>query len=117
VLSARPATLIAHRRLVDRALEALLHEGYLTGLDDLATAVGASPHHLSRVFHGVTGTTLTAYRNRLRVRAVLADLQDGAENLRTLAAAYGFADQSHLIRVVRRHLGCTPSELRRLLRA
>jgi AraC-like DNA-binding protein len=53
----------------------------------------------------------------LRVRAVLSDLQDGAANLRALAAEYGFADQAHLTRVVRRQLGRSPSEVRRLVTA
>jgi AraC-like DNA-binding protein len=113
----RPATLVAHRRLADRAREALAAGQYTAGLDELAVLVDVSPHHLSRVFRQVTGETLTAYRNRLRVRAVLADLQDGAANLRTLAARYGFADQAHMTRVVRGQLGRLPSEVRRMLAA
>jgi AraC-like DNA-binding protein len=111
----RPATMLAHRRLVARAREALVAGGFAVGLDQLAALVGCSPHHLSRVFRQVTGETLTTYRNRLRVRAVLADLQDGADNLRTLAADYGFADQAHLTRVIRRQLGHPPGAVRRML--
>jgi AraC-like DNA-binding protein len=111
----RPATLMAHRRLIAHAREALVAGGFAVGLGQLAAAVGCSPHHLSRVFRQVTGETLTAYRNRLRVRAVLADLQDGADNLRTLAADYGFADQAHLTRVVRGQLGQPPGAVRRML--
>ncbi|MEH1129053.1 helix-turn-helix transcriptional regulator [Micromonospora sp. CPCC 206061] len=113
----RRETLVAHRRLADRAREALAAGQYTVGLDELAALVSTSPHHLSRVFRQVTGETLTAYRNRLRVRAVLSDLQDGAGNLRTLAARHGFADQAHLTRVVRRQLGHLPSEVRRMLAA
>jgi AraC-like DNA-binding protein len=111
----RAETIHAHRRLVDQAREALVRGRLAVGLEDLADAVGCSPHHLSRVFRRVTGEPLTAYRNRLRVRAVLSDLQDGASSLRVLAAEYGFADQAHLTRVVRRQLGRTPTELRRLV--
>ncbi len=111
----RAATLLAHRRLVDQARQALLAGRLAVGLDPLATAVGCSPHHLSRVFRLVTGESLSTYRNRLRVRAVLSDLQDGADSLRALAAEYGFADQAHLTRVVRRQLGRSPSEVRRLV--
>lgn len=113
----RAATVLAHRRLTDRAREALLAGRLSLGLDALAKAVGCSPHHLSRVFHQVTGEPLSTYRNRLRVRAVLSDLQDGAANLRALAHEYGFADQAHLTRVVRRQLGRSPSEVRRLVTA
>jgi AraC-like DNA-binding protein len=111
----RAETVLAHRRLVDRAREALVEGRLAVGLAELADTVACSPHHLSRVFRRVTGEPLTAYRNRLRVRAVLSDLQDGAACLRVLAAEYGFADQAHLTRVVRRQLGCTPTELRRLV--
>jgi transcriptional regulator GlxA family with amidase domain len=93
-----------------------LAAGYLTaGLEDLARLVACSPQHLSRVFRRVTGRSLTFYRNELRVRAVLGRLEVGDQGLRTLAAEYGFADQAHLTRVVRRHLRTTPAALRELL--
>ncbi|SDK10721.1 helix-turn-helix transcriptional regulator [Streptomyces indicus] len=104
-----------HQRLVADACEALA-AGSLTGsLDDLAGRIGSSPHHLSRVFRRVTGRTLTAYRNELRIRAVLEDLAAGRGGLRALSAAYEFADQAHLTRVMRRHVGETPSAVRELL--
>jgi AraC-like DNA-binding protein len=111
----RPSTAIAHRRLVADAREVLTDGRYTAGLTELAARVNCSPHHLSRIFRAVTGETLTEHRNRMRVRAVLGDLQDGADCLRILAARYGFADQSHLTRVVRRHLGRPPGTVKRLL--
>jgi AraC-like DNA-binding protein len=42
-------------------------------------------------------------------------MQDGAGGLADLATEHGFADHSHLDRVVRRHLGQRPSALRALL--
>lgn len=111
----RPVTAVAHRRLVADAREVLADGRYAYGLTEIAARVNCSPHHLSRLFRAVTGEPLTDYRNRMRIRAVLADLQDGADCLRTLAARYGFADQSHLTRVVRRHLGRPPSTVRELL--
>jgi AraC-like DNA-binding protein len=85
------------------------------GLTELARRLYCSPHHLSRVFRRVTGHTITFYRNELRVRAVLEDVSAGATNLRTLAAHYGFADQAHLGRVVRRHWHQSPAGLARIL--
>ena len=112
-----PATAaIAHRRLVAAACQAVAEPGFATGLDELASQLNCSPHHLSRVFHRVTGHPLTFYRNQLRVRAVLEDVQQGATNLRLLAGEYGFGDQAHMARVVRRHLGHTPSDMARVLR-
>ncbi|WP_418956432.1 helix-turn-helix domain-containing protein [Streptomyces tritici] len=114
---ARRSTERVHRRLV-RDTCAVLAGGVpalLLPLEDLARVVGVSPHHLSRVFRAVTGTTLTRYRNELRVRGVLHALEEGADGLRTLAAAYGFADQAHLTRTCRAHTGQVPSAVRRLL--
>jgi AraC-like DNA-binding protein len=107
----------AHRRLAVEATELLAVEGFSLGLDGIAGRLGCSPHHLSRVFRRVTGQTLTGYRNRVRVREVLADLQAGEGILRELAARYGFVDQAHMIRVVRRHAGDSPGTLQKMLRA
>jgi AraC-like DNA-binding protein len=114
---AKPATTTSHRRLVSEAREALSQGGLTLGLTELARRLCCSPHHLSRVFRRVTGHTVTFYRNELRVRAVLEDVAAGAANLRTLAAQYGFADQAHLGRVVRRHRHQTPGALARILAA
>lgn len=112
----RPATLAAHRRLADQARQVLVGSGFTLGLTDVARQVGCSPHHLSRVFQRVTGRSLTSYRNELRVRAVLHDLENGAApSLRAVAAEYGFTDQAHLTRVVREQVGESPARLRRLL--
>ncbi|MBO4162968.1 helix-turn-helix domain-containing protein [Micromonospora antibiotica] len=112
----RPATLAAHRRLADQARQVLAASGFTLGLTEVARLVGCSPHHLSRVFQRVTGRSLTAYRNELRVRAVLDLLgRSDPPRLVTIAAEYGFADQAHLSRVVRERVGHPPARLRRLL--
>lgn len=111
----RPSTESAHRRLVSAAREALSDGEFSLSLGAVARRVGCSPAHLSRVFRRTTGRSLTAYRNELRVRAVLRDLADGATSLRALAAAYGFADQAHLSRVAKAALGLAPSRARELL--
>ncbi|MEV4252513.1 helix-turn-helix domain-containing protein [Spirillospora sp. NPDC049652] len=112
------ATRSQHRRLAFRVQEAL-NSGHLTsGLEELAHLVGSSPKHLSTVFRRVTGRTITAYRNDLRVRAILEDLAQGrGAHLAELAADYGFADHAHLTRTLRRHLGECPSTLRDKLNA
>ncbi|HZM80902.1 MAG TPA: helix-turn-helix transcriptional regulator [Candidatus Limnocylindrales bacterium] len=113
----RGALRASHRRLVAQAAELMVTEGYGLGLEGIAGRLQCSPHHLSRVFHRVMGQTMSAYRNRARVRQVLADLEDGDLRLRDLAARYGFADQAHMIRVVRRHAGDSPGTLQKMLRA
>jgi AraC-like DNA-binding protein len=52
---------------------------------------------------------------RLRARAALGRLAGGEGDLARLAADVGFADQSHLCRVLRDETGHTPSALRQAL--
>jgi AraC-like DNA-binding protein len=115
VAAGRPATAAARRRLVADAREALAAGPGPDGLLELARLLGASPYHLSRVFHGETGMTLSGFRNRLRTRRALERLAAGEPDLARLAADLGFADHAHLTRTMREQLGHTPTELRRLL--
>jgi AraC-like DNA-binding protein len=84
-------------------------------LTSLAGLLGVSPYRLSRAFTGELGVSLTRYRNRIRVGRALDRIEQGADSLAVLAADLGFADQAHLCRTVRAHLGHTPTALRRLL--
>jgi AraC-like DNA-binding protein len=112
--SGRPASGRERRLLVEGAREALAAEPNLS-LPALARALAVSPHHLSRLFRSVTGHTISRHRMRLRARAALERLAGGERNLARLAAEIGFADQSHLCRVVRSETGSTPSALRNAL--
>jgi len=104
------------RSLVDAARAAILEDDpAAVGLLPLAEQLGVSPFRLSRAFPRELGVSLTHYRNRVRVGRVLDRLEQGEESLSILAADLGYADQAHLCRTVRRHVGCTPTALRRLL--
>jgi AraC-like DNA-binding protein len=116
VAAGRPATARARRALADGAREALAADPD-RGLPELARALGASPHHLSRVFRAATGRTVAGHRMALRARAALERLAGGEGDLARLAADAGFADQSHLTRVLRRETGTTPGALRDVLSA
>ncbi|MGZ0145587.1 helix-turn-helix domain-containing protein [Kribbella sp. WER1] len=85
------------------------------GLIPLANFLEASPYRLSRAFTRELGVSLTRYRNRVRVGRALDRLEAGESSLAGLAADLGFADQAHLTRTLRDHLGSTPAALRRLL--
>jgi AraC-like DNA-binding protein len=106
-----PARSVEAHPLIDE-VRALLHLNPSLDLGGLASAVGWSPWHLSRIFHRTTGSTLSAYRRRLRVRAALDELP-GSPDLAQLAARVGFADQAHMTRAVRAETGRTPAALRR----
>jgi AraC-like DNA-binding protein len=104
------------RRLVAAARDAIL-DGHPAsdGLLPLAELLGVSPYRLSRAFSREMGVSVTRYRNRVRVGRALDRLEGGERSLGVLAAELGFADQAHLCRTVREHLGHTPAALRRLL--
>jgi AraC-like DNA-binding protein len=110
----RPPTARARRLLVDRARELLAAEPGCP-LPKLARTLEVSPHHLSRVFHAATGHTISRHRMRLRARAALERIADGEHDLARLAADIGFADQSHLCRVLRAETGRSSSALRQAL--
>lgn len=116
VASGRPATAAARRVLADGVREALAADRERS-LPELAKELSVSPHHLSRVFHSLTGTTVSRHRMRLRVRDALERLAGGQRNLAQVAADVGFADESHLSRVIRRETGETPAALRQALRS
>jgi AraC-like DNA-binding protein len=80
-------------------------------LAELAALAGASRFALLRGFAREVGATPHAYlvgRRVLLARRLLAAGQSPAE----AAQGAGFADQSHLTRAFRRHLGTTPARYR-----
>jgi AraC-like DNA-binding protein len=111
VAAGRPATARARRALADGAREALAATPERS-LPELARTLAVSPHHLSRVFRALTGETIARHRMRLRTRSALERLAGGERDLARLAADLGFADQSHLHRVLRGETGRTPAALR-----
>lgn len=107
-----PAAIVAGARAAiladDPAAAALL---------PLAALLDVSPYTLSRAFTRELGISLTHYRNRVRVGRAMDRIEAGEPSLALLAADLGFADQAHLTRTIRRHLGHTPTALRHLLPA
>jgi len=81
---------------------------------EIASAVDVHPVHLSREFRCRFGQTVGEYLHKLRIRAACDALGDPDQPLSDVAAAVGFADQSHFCRVFKFHIGCSPSRFRRL---
>lgn len=82
-------------------------------LTQIARAVHCSPFHLARTFRGRTGTTLHAYRTRLRMTQALHRLRDGERDLAALAGDLGYASHSHFSGAFTRCFGVSPSRVRR----
>ncbi|MBB1256083.1 AraC family transcriptional regulator [Streptomyces alkaliterrae] len=88
------------------------HLGGRLTLADLAGVAGVSESHFARVFRSSTGHSPHQYVLRLRLERARKALLTTDDPIARIADACGFADQSHLTRTMRRHLGLTPRALR-----
>jgi AraC-like DNA-binding protein len=103
----------SQRRLVDETEEYLsTHFRSDCDLTTIARAVGASPHHLSRVFKKVTGESLSRRRMRLRLNEAMRHIDEGADDLSRVAVDTGFYDHPHLTNSFRAHFGVSPTAVR-----
>jgi AraC family transcriptional regulator len=84
-------------------------------LEQLAQESGVHPVHLARSFRQHYGCTIGDYVRELRLDFVCRRMRMSNAPLAQIAAAAGFADQSHLTRLFKQHTGLTPSEYRRLM--
>lgn len=84
---------------------------------EVAREVGTHPTHLARVFRRNVGVPIGDYVHRLRVRWASEELCRPGARLADVAAAAGFADQSHMTRVFKRVTGDSPAAFRRGVRS
>jgi AraC family transcriptional regulator len=83
----------------------------------LAADAAVHPAHLTRVYRRFRGRSIGEEVAALRVQHACRLLTGGDAPLADVAAACGFADQSHLTRVFNAHTGTTPARYRKRLRA
>ena len=100
-----------------------LNDRVTTGasIAEVAAAVRLSPFHFARMFKQRVGLGPHQFLIRLRVgrvkRMLAGNAAAGPPPLAQLAAACGFADQSHMCRHFKRATGQTPTGYQRRLRA
>ncbi|HEY5792310.1 MAG TPA: AraC family transcriptional regulator [Chthoniobacterales bacterium] len=90
-------------------------EAHLAGeirLPALARQANLSPSHFLALFRRSTGLSPHQYLMRRRVERARSLLRQRNLSLVEIAQCCGFADQSHLTRMVRRYTGATPRQLR-----
>jgi AraC family transcriptional regulator len=106
----------AHRDLV-YASRILLSERFREklSLSDIARTVFSSPFHLARIFRRETGSSLHGYQNRLRLRAALHEIADGARDFTRLGLELGFSSHAHFSYAFHRDFLASPSEIRKQL--
>jgi AraC-like DNA-binding protein len=78
-------------------------------LTELAELCGVSPYHLARSFAAHVGLPPHAYQLQRKIEHARSLILAGLD-LADAAAAAGFADQAHMTRHFRRHLGATPGQ-------
>lgn len=102
----------AYRR-VARATD-LLHSNYANGVDltALAQTASLSKYHFLRLFKLVHGLTPHTYLQRKRVDVAVRLLESTRLTVREVAVNVGFADDSTLVRQMRRWTRRTPGQVR-----
>jgi AraC family transcriptional regulator len=88
------------------------HLGDTLTLDAMADVAGLSVFHFSRTFARSTGHPPHRYVMIARVERAVALLRGSSLSLANIALRTGFADQSHMARLVRKLHGVTPKALR-----
>lgn len=88
------------------------HDDGALALADIAAAVGLSPFHLSRVFHGRTGTPLMRYLRGRRLTLAARRLAQGGDDILQLALDSGYSTHAAFTRAFCGQFGSTPAQVR-----
>ncbi len=83
-------------------------------LGELAAAASVHPVHLARVFRNRYDCCVGDYIRKLRIGAAAYELLNSELPIAEIAGRNGFADQSHLSRMLKQHTGMSPRQFRRL---
>ncbi|MFB5678857.1 helix-turn-helix domain-containing protein [Paenibacillus terreus] len=86
-------------------------------LQQLSELSGLNPEYLSQLFKKETGLTLMNYIQWERIEEAKKLLAHSNEPISTIGARLTFYDQSHFIKVFKKHTGVTPKQYRNGIRA
>ncbi len=78
----------------------------------IASCAGVHPVHLARTYHQHRGRTVGERIRELRIGRACDLLASTTETVAEIAQRCGFADQSHLARLMRHRLGVSPAQYR-----
>jgi AraC-like DNA-binding protein/ligand-binding sensor protein len=98
-------------RIIDRQLQDKWAAQSLS-VAKVATALGISAGHLSRIFRRTTGLTFERYLMTQRVEAGKRMLLEPLARISEVSESCGFSDTAYFARVFRKVVGCSPSEYR-----
>mgnify|MGYP001121474243 CR=1 FL=1 len=82
-------------------------------LEAIASEVGLSAFHLSRIFKTATGSTVLDFLTTVRMEEARRLMRETSLSIKEISARVGYNDQNYFSRVFRRLTGTTPSAFRR----
>jgi AraC-like DNA-binding protein len=99
------------RRAVRKAI-VYLQSHYMEpiSLEDTAHHVNMSKEYLARCFRQELGITLVTYLNRYRIHRAKQLIEQGEQNLTSIALETGFSSSAYFSRVFRQEMGMSPSD-------
>lgn len=83
-------------------------------LDELAQTVHLSKYHYHRLFHKITGESVSKYINKRRMEKAAEDLVMTDEPIINIALKYQYGSQEAFSRAFRQIYGITPGRYRRV---
>jgi AraC family transcriptional regulator len=97
------------------SIKEMLHDRFRESLTlpDLAAQVQVHPVYLARAFRKRYGCSVGEMIRALRAEAAYYDLVHSTTPIAEIAVRTGFTDQSHLSRVLKRHAGVSPGQVRK----
>ena len=93
-------------------VERNLHRPEELSLSRMAEITYFNPAYLSRLFHQVTGETLSEYISAERIRKANELLQNSGSRISDISEAVGFSSPANFTRFYRKMTGSTPQEYR-----
>lgn len=84
----------------------------LQSLEDIASSVGLSKYHFTRIFKKTTGYTPIEYLTKIRIERAVYLLRQTDLTIEDIAKAIGYSNGSYFIKVFRQWLGFSPGEFR-----
>lgn len=105
---AHPSPVVRARQIVELRL------GETLSVKDLAGEVDVSHNHLTRLFRQAVGTTVIGYIRARRVERARHLLAHTTLPIKIIAAQVGIEDPRQFYKLIRAHLGLSPSQVRQV---
>jgi AraC-like DNA-binding protein len=106
----------AWARQLQETIQDQIDTNYSLNLKELSKTLKLNPNYISREFSKYFGSlSFGEYIRKQRVNKAVDLLHKGEINQAEIAYITGFSDQSHFIRVFKKHIGMTPTKYQKLI--